>query len=102
MDQISDDASFKPMVYTVDYLKHLKPTYRLTCNQGERSIILRLEGVNSDHPTCIEWCLPIEIGDQSALIQVLDDGTLKWEGLTYGILRPQLRPQESPHPPASR
>lgn len=102
MDEIAHNASLETLGEASTDTQHLQPTYRLACHQTERSIILGLARVDSNHPTCIEWTFPIQPRYFCALIQVSNDGTLKWVGTPDAIIDPKFRPQGSPHPPASR
>lgn len=102
MHDIPNNARTKTFRYAITDPQHLQPTYRLTCHQTERSIILGLARVDSNHPTCIEWTLPVQLGGHCALIQISNDGTLEWVGAPDAIIDPKFRPQGSPHPPTSR
>ena len=102
MYDISDDASFETFMRKMMDAQHLQAAYWLTCYQAETGIILGLARVGGDDPAGIEWSIPIQVSNQSALVKVLDDGTLKFIGGSYGVIFPKPRPQESPPPPASR
>lgn len=102
MNEIPYNACLETLGEASTDAQHLQPTYRLTCYQTERSIILGLARVDSNHPTCIEWALPVQLGDHCALKQISNDGTLEWVGTPNAIIDPKFRPQGSPHPPASR
>lgn len=102
MNEIPYNACLETLGEASTDAQHLQPTYRLTCYQTERSIILGLARVDSNHPTCIEWALPVQLGSHCALIQISNDGTFEWVGTTDAIIEPKSRPQGSPHPPASK
>jgi hypothetical protein len=93
MHDISDDTSFEAFMRTMMDAQHLQAAYWLTCYEAKDSIVLGLVRVGSDNPARIEWSVPIQVGNQSALVKVLDDGTLKFIGSSNDVIDPKFRLQ---------
>ena len=93
MDYVPYNDGPASMAKLRENAKHLKATYWFTCHQTEGSIVLRFARVDSNHPTGVEWEVPIQVGDNSIPVQVLDDGTLEFVCLADKVIRTQSRPQ---------
>lgn len=86
MNQVPHNTGLESSRNALPHAKHLKATYRLTCDQGDNTIILRLSRVDSQHPASIKWELPVQPSYEGIEIQVLDDGTLKGVCWTNGVI----------------
>ena len=88
MNQISDNAGFETVIKPCPNLQHFQAAYRLTCDQTEAGIIFRLARVESDHPTGVQWSIPVKILHNSAFVKVFEDGAFKWVSLANGVINP--------------
>ena len=80
MDHVPHDASLEASRDVSVHAEHLQPSYRLTCDQGEDTVILRLERVGGKHPASIQWSIPIQPSHFCTSVQFLDRGTLEVKG----------------------
>ncbi len=94
MNDVPDNAGLETFTYCRADAQHLKATYGFTCHETDGRIVLSFVRANSQDPTGVEWSVPIQVGYQSILIKVLDDGTLKLVGLPDSVVTTKLRPQE--------
>ena len=88
MDHIPDDACFETFMRKMMDAQHLQAAYWLSCHQTQGGIVFRLVRVGGDDPASIQRSTPVQIGNQSALIKVLDDGTLKFIGGSDDVIDP--------------
>ena len=93
MNDVPDNAGLETFTYCRADAQHLQAAYWLTCYEAKDSIVLGLVRVGSDNPARIEWSVPIQVGNQSALVKVLDDGTLKFIGSSNDVIDPKFRLQ---------